>query len=290
MNYKEKLKKPEYLNNLLSIFKRFNFLINGVKNVKLVWGDRIEVNVNESIGKSIYRFGLYDLAVTELLFRLIKPGDLVIDVGANIGYMSKLACFLTGPFGQVIAYEPNAKLKDRLFNNLKDCNNISIEYFGLSDTNGQVQLNIPEQFASNEGIAFIGDNSNILSSNFINIEIKKFDDIIFTNKRIDLMKIDVEGHELNVLKGAEKSLKEKNILNIVYEDHLQFPSSVSDYLLSMGYYILRIEKRKNNIFLADPLSASSISSWEPTNYLATLDKSIVNYVNSVKRFICYDKL
>lgn len=109
MNYNELFNKPEYLNNILSILKRFNFLINGVKNVKLVWGQSIEVN--ESIGKSIYRFGLYDLAVTGLLFRLIKPGDLVIDVGANIGYMSKLACFLTGPFGQVIAYEPNVKFK-----------------------------------------------------------------------------------------------------------------------------------------------------------------------------------
>ncbi len=103
------------------------------------------------------------------------------------------------------------------------------------------------------------------------------------------MKIDVEGHELNVLKGAEKFLKEKNILNIVYEDHLQFPSSVSDYLLAMGYNIFRIEKGNNNIFLADPLSASSISSWEPTNYLATFDKSILNDVNRGTRFIFYDK-
>lgn len=51
-------------------------------------------------------------------------------------------------------------LKNRLFNNLKDCNNISIEYYGLSDINGQAQLNIPLQFDSNEGIAFIGDNNS----------------------------------------------------------------------------------------------------------------------------------
>lgn len=58
----------------------------------------------------------------------------------------------------------------------------------------------------------------------------------------------------------------------------------------MVYNIFRIEKGINNIFLADPLSASSISSWEPTNYLAILNKSIENDVNSVIRFICYDKL
>ncbi len=59
-------------------------------------GGDIEVNVNDDIDKSIYRFDLYDLAVTELFFKLIKPGNRVIDVGANIGYMSILACYLVG--------------------------------------------------------------------------------------------------------------------------------------------------------------------------------------------------
>ncbi len=143
---------------------------------------------------------------------------------------------------------------------------ISFYFFALSDTNGLSLLQIPKQFSSNEGLFFIGNVSlGEVSDNCIEIDVKRLDDILDSEKQINLIKIDVEGHEFNVLKGTEKNLNKKNILNIIYEDYSSFPSSVSDYLVSMGYSIFRVEKSDNGIFLADPKSRSFISSWEPTN-------------------------
>ena len=70
---------------------------------------------DDHIGRCLGTTGIYDLAVSELLFRLIHPGDLVVDAGANIGYMSVLAATAGA---HVIAFEPNPDLLPTLRQNL----------------------------------------------------------------------------------------------------------------------------------------------------------------------------
>ena len=59
-------------------------------------GDGVLADSTKTIGQSIRTTGLYDLAVSEVLARLIDPGDTVVDAGANVGYMTVLAAAAAG--------------------------------------------------------------------------------------------------------------------------------------------------------------------------------------------------
>src|SRR6185369_9299739 len=84
----------------------------------LPWGLPIEVDTREDIGRAIWSLGLYDLAVSETLWRLLAPGDLSVDAGANIGYMTSIMALRTGPSGSVLAFEPHPEVFRRLTENV----------------------------------------------------------------------------------------------------------------------------------------------------------------------------
>ena len=71
-------------------------------------GFRLTLDFSDSIQRQIY-FGLYDQPETALLGRLLRPGDVFLDVGANVGYYSLIASQNVGLKGQVHAFEPIAK-------------------------------------------------------------------------------------------------------------------------------------------------------------------------------------
>jgi FkbM family methyltransferase len=282
--------KPEYFYRPSSFLKKLFLPKQGILMVDtIIKGTKMEVDISDNIGKSIARFGFYDLSVTELLFQILQPDYFCIDVGANIGFTTMIFSHGIGPNGKVFAFEPNRKLLERLYKNTIISNNVSLFPFALSNQNGLGELIIPFGFNSNHGIGYVKENPEINSKEFesISIEIKKLDDILPVSQFIDVMKIDVEGHELKVLQGAYNLLSEKRIRHIVYEDHLSYPSEVSDYLINFGYSIYRIEKKMNTICLYDPLSVSNVSNWEATNYLATIDNSIVKKIRSSNSFICF---
>jgi hypothetical protein len=139
----------------------------------------------------------------------------------------------------------------------------------LSDSNKEGFLELPEQFTYNQGVAYVKNGTH--STNAIKIDLRKLDDMIDPGTIINVLKIDVEGHELTVLKGTEKIIQNKQITNIVYEDHEAYPSEIAEFLTDKGYTIYRIEKGWLNLNLKNPSIETSTNGWEPTNYLATLD-------------------
>jgi FkbM family methyltransferase len=269
------LKRPEYYFSLPHVIGKIFKPKNGVITQTTPWGDKIEIDINETIGSSIYKTRIYDLALSETLWRLIEPGNFVLDIGANIGFVTSLCSFRTGSNGQVWSFEPNPLILKRLAKNIEynKFKNIKLFPFALSDSNKAGFLEFPEIFAYNQGVAFVGSGEN--NSKSIKIELKKLDDIVFGDTVIDVLKIDVEGHELSVFKGAENLINKKLIANIVYEDHDPYPSDIAKFLLKKEYTIYRIEKGWVNLILKNPLSESSQSGWEPINYLATLDSDFV---------------
>jgi len=263
-------KKPEYYFRPYSIFKRLFKKHKGITVQKTAWNTSIEVDNHETIGKAIFDTGIYDLAVSEVLWRLIEPGDFVLDIGANIGYTVNICSSKAGSKGKVWAFEPNPLLASRLTKNIQfnKFKNNTLFRIALSDENKDGYLVLPDLYNNNEGVAFIGSQQN---ERTIKVALKKLDDLLPENTVVDVLKIDVEGHELSVFKGAKNALKHKLIRNIVFEDHSEFPSPVATLLMNNGYDIFRIEKGWFNIGLKDPRSVSKVSAWEPTNYLATLD-------------------
>ncbi len=268
------IKRPEYYFSLHSVIKKlFSKNGHGVINQKTPWGNNIEIDINETIGNSIYSTRIYDLALSETLWRLIEPGNFVLDVGANIGFITGLCSCKTGPAGKVWAFEPNPIVITRLTKNIQynKYPNTTLYPFALSDSNKEGYLEFPDEFSFNQGVAYVGNGNGKHSAKAIKIDLRKLDDMIAPGTIIDVLKIDVEGHELFVLKGAEKIIKNKQIVNIVYEDHDPYPSEIAGFLSNKGYTIYRLEKGWLNLNLKNPSTEPSANGWEPTNYLATLD-------------------
>ncbi|MFL5744431.1 MAG: FkbM family methyltransferase [Niastella sp.] len=251
--------------------KLFNKPGQGIINQKTPWGHSIEIDTQETIGNSIYNTRIYDLALSETLWRLIEPGNFVLDVGANIGFITSLCSYRSGSQGKVWAFEPNPIILTRLNRNIRNNHypNTTLYPFALSDSNKEGYLELPESFTYNQGVAYVKNGTH--STNAIKIDLRKLDDMVEPGATINVLKIDVEGHELTVLKGAEQIIENKKITNIVYEDHEPYPSEIAAFLTRKGYTIFRMEKGWLNLNLTNPFIEPSGNGWEPTNYLATLD-------------------
>jgi hypothetical protein len=84
-----------------------------------------------------------------------------------------------------------------------------------------------------------------------------------------VLKLDVEGHEWNVLHGAAQFLRDHRVRDVVFEEHKKYPTAASDLLETCGYHIYRIQKTFMGPRLLPPDVPTPPSSWEPTSFLAT---------------------
>lgn len=273
MNLSRIFNKPEYYYKPSALFRKIIKPSGRNRIFSTPWGTRIEADWTDAIGRTIGLFGVYDLALTELLWRLVEPGNFVLDIGTNIGYMSGICSDRVGPKGKVWAFEPNPLLLPRLRQNIErmPLKNVKLHEFGLSDHETTADLIIPHDFNGNAGIAYVGDKKDGQS---YTIALKRLDDVIASDESIAVAKLDVEGHELQVLKGASRLLSQKKIRHILFEELQSYPSPVAGYLTDHGYTIYRIEKMFRRISLAEPNSPKS-PKVSTTNYLATLDTTEV---------------
>ena len=151
--------------------------------------------------------------ITSELFRLLlKEGDKVIDVGANIGYFTMLAASLVGPSGHVYAFEPG----DVAFNDLR--NNVYINSFSnvvaynraASDYFGERCLYVSKENTTN---SLIKDPRLHTGSEVV--EVDRVDRLI--SERVKLIKIDTEGNELEVLKGSRNLINKCESICVIME-------------------------------------------------------------------------
>jgi hypothetical protein len=131
--------------------------------VSMPWGFPLEVAPAETIGGGIWRLGVHELVVSEVLWRLIDRGESVADVGANSGYFTGLMAARAGASGMVSAFEPHPVMRRRLEGNVGlwrarcDAARISVHPVALSDADGVVELWLPPGFEVNTGTASIGE-------------------------------------------------------------------------------------------------------------------------------------
>lgn len=235
------------------------------------------MNASETIGQSLLSMGVYELAVSETLWRLTDAADFCLDVGANVGYMTTLLARKAGPFGKVWSFEPHPKLCRRLIANVEaneagHTAKVQVGNYAISSCNGNALLLEPPSFFENEGVASLALETGAANASY-NVEIRKLDTLLSGGPKVGVMKIDVEGGELKVLEGARSELAAGRIRDIVFEDFNAFPSDAVRLLSSCGYTVFGIGK---GFFGPRALSGksnvrSAWASYEPINYLATVD-------------------
>ena len=179
------------------------------------------------------------------------------DIGANCGYYSIFVASKINNI-KIISFEPNEEAYLKFSKTLKINNDlaekIDLKNFGLSNSAGKfkMQSKIKFGYAQSGGTSVIEDN--FVDSNSISLGNFKIGDeeIKSTNERI-AMKIDVEGHELKVLKGLKKTLiQNKCFVQIeIFEKNFIM---VNSYLNSLGYKLVYKFKINSNFFYSNFIS------------------------------------
>lgn len=159
---------------------------------------------DEGVERSIYYTGTYEKGSLYVMKSILKQGDVFIDIGANIGLMSIFAATIVKDEGKVIAFEPNPVTREIFWKNvnLNSFSNIEISPFAIGSKNESAI--IYDRWDSNRGSASL-IKPNVESGSY-SIQTIKLVDYVGIKKKIRLIKIDVEGFELEVLRGANEIL------------------------------------------------------------------------------------
>lgn len=155
---------------------------------------------DRDVGGAIAKGGAYEPHVSALLRRELARGDTFLDVGANIGYFSMLAAHLVGPVGKVIAVEPMDKNLQLIYLGIEKngFENVEVFPFGASDRSALVPI-VTDPNTSNALIQ--SAESQRRPSLFA--PTRTLDWMCAGLDRLDLVKMDIEGHEMFAWRGAK---------------------------------------------------------------------------------------
>ncbi len=189
-------------------------LIQSLHHIKYLIDPRDLVMAPQLI---VYRQWEPDL--TALLWNLLAPRSVFVDVGANFGYFTCLAATRIGAggSGRVFAVEPNpalvALLRANSVINWSMCP-IAISAVAAAAAAGQAKLSIPADGAANATLSVSEDDP---TTGAIIVDLAPLDDLIPVGMAVDVMKIDVEGHELGALLGARRVLAASPNIKVIME-------------------------------------------------------------------------
>lgn len=243
----------------------------------LPWGATIECLRDEHIGSALSRIGIYDLAVSEALARLVDPGETVIDAGANIGYMTSLMAWRAGRSGRVLSFEPNPAVLGRLRRNVERWRAtpgyapIEIVPVALSDSDGYATLRAPANFEHAMGTASLCEHSATEATFSWDVETRRLDGFV-KQDRIGMLKLDVEGHELDVLRGACDAFADGRIRDVLLEDRDSGPSTKLAFLVQQGFEIFNLDERLLGLRVSPGVTPQRRRiAYDPQTFLATRD-------------------
>ena len=204
------------------------------------------------IGKSIYKYGFLEKETTDTVVSKVKEEMIILEVGADIGYYSLLFSKLVGNNGMIYSFEPIPEAKGYLDVNicLNNIMNVKSYEFALFDEEGFSYIEDPF------GKSRLNNNPDMQNYDSIRVQTKKFDSLKI-NSRIDLIKIDVEGSEMNVLTGMKETIKKYHPI-ILLELHCDLikqysylPEDVIGYLEKENYLISPVDQDTINYNLGN---------------------------------------
>jgi FkbM family methyltransferase len=202
---------------------------NKIFSIKILPGYNINYARKGDIAETIYKNEVlvnlkksFEYSTLELFSTILKPGHVIIDVGANSGLYSIFYSKLVGEQGQVYAFEPGKDTYSMLQENLKlnNCRNVLTYNFALSNKESKVELvsfgHKDLKLPSGDSFKYIKEiTPDNIGADRIIMDAFRLDDLeeFNTISKIDFIKIDVEGAELLVLQGSINTiLKHKPII------------------------------------------------------------------------------
>jgi FkbM family methyltransferase len=179
------------------------------------------------IGHALRTYGEREEKEVEFVCSLISEGDTVIDVGANIGLITIPVAQKVGAGGHVLSFEPQPRMFELLKENVEQ-NNLAVELhqLGLGESFGKAGLPEIDYDGENNfgGVALLTGNA---------VKVATLDS--FNLEACRLIKIDVEGMEADVLKGARQTIERFKPLLYVENDRLEKSAALIELIRGLGY-------------------------------------------------------
>ncbi len=188
--------------------------------IKTIYGFlmKIDPTKDNGIERSLYYTGTYEKGSLDVLKNVLKKGDVFIDVGANIGMMSVFASEVVGDSGKVIAFEPNPVTRTILTENIEKngLSNVIVSEFAIGAK--EETTVIYDRWDANRGCATLIKPD--FETDSYDIKVTTLSGFLEDNTNPDMIKIDVEGYELEVLKGVVDLMQSENapMLMVEYSD------------------------------------------------------------------------
>jgi len=214
------------------------------------FGDLFEADLSSYIEWQLWAFGSYEEHFAELFRCLVRPDDRCVDVGANVGVHTVRLAKLVGSGGEVIALEPDEEVAHRAHRNimLNQLTNVHLIGAAASDEAGEkVQLYRPDAGDTNRARASLLRHS-YLTGGVSTVPVVTIDEVC--PGPVALIKIDVEGHEAAVVRGAAAKI-DRYSPAVIFEYAPEFLRDASQspfgWLADRGYELLRIRRVRNGV-------------------------------------------
>jgi FkbM family methyltransferase len=167
------------------------------------WGVWFELNLNDNVQRTFYYTGWYERPFLEFLRGQLRPGDTYIDVGAHVGIDAAFVAHLT-PSGKVVAFEPAPDTVALLRKSVGRLRNVEVVPVALGDAPGTLTLRANPNWHLEDAAtrSRFGSGPAVCEA-----QVVRFDEWATDLTGMDIVKIDVEGGELDVLKGMSASLR-----------------------------------------------------------------------------------
>jgi FkbM family methyltransferase len=210
-------------------------------------GDTLLLDLREPMCHGYFFFGSapQECGVETLLRQVLRPGDTFLDIGANIGFHTALGSRLVGPTGHVVAFEPMPAALELLKGTASSYANVEVVGAAVGLVRAEATFYVRP----------FGDTSSLEQTEDgaapITVPVVSIDEAVAAG-RIALIKIDVEGFELDVLRGARATIARHRpvvcfeFIEDVYAARLGFGlQNFRDLFYPMGYRLYGLERTTN---------------------------------------------
>lgn len=202
---------------------RYRKAIAGKKEViiNILGNKMILPTADEGLSRDLIIEGIREPSSVKVLWRELRPDMNVLDLGANLGYYLLMEAKINkGGKGEIYAVEPNPAAVEYIKKNLKINNyeGIEVKNIAISDKKGTAPFYIAKSWNCSRFIA--GQNTSDIVKT-IQMKIETLDNL-YKNKKIDFIRMDVEGYEFHILRGATKLIENNPGMAIFFEFHAQF--------------------------------------------------------------------
>jgi len=201
---------------------------------------------------------------TKIFKENLKTGDTVLDIGAHIGYYTLIASNKVGKRGKVYAFEPDPKNFKLLKKNISEngCSNVALINSAVTLKGGQIKLFLNKE---NKGDHRAYDSKDGRES--ISINSMKLDEYFKNNKKVDVIKMDIQGGEFKALKGGLNLLSHNKRIKIFSEFwpmglrlNNDSPKEYLNLLIKNKFKIFQISEEKEKLIPVKTIQLLSLFS------------------------------